>query len=48
MTSTDAQSRNELQWQDKKLGYQDSSSSNVHQGGMPSSESLWEWLNTKE
>ena len=35
MKSTGARSSNELQWLDLKIGHQDSSPSNVHQGNMP-------------
>ena len=35
MKSTGAQSSHELQWLDRKIGYQDSNSSNSHQDDMP-------------
>ena len=35
MLSTGTRSSNELQWLDLKIGHQDSSSSNGHQGYMP-------------
>ena len=39
MKSTGARSSNELQWHDFKIGYQDSSPSNDHQGNIAC------WLN---